>query len=223
MKKEDFINKTTPIYVCILLILIALLIRNVFLYKEFIKKIDEINKDSYLVITTSKEVNFYNNDNIKSIERITYDFYYYLVDKNLTENEIIIYKDEKTSYSIGDKITLNNIQNIEFIIKDFYTTSGFNMKCYVSKEMFDKLIKPDKYEYLIQFNSWYKVLKSSRTYGDYDQNSLESILVSGTEELEREDFLKSSTAFLFLLIVLDVIVYIINAIRHKKARIEEAF
>lgn len=223
MKREDFINKTTPIYVCILLILIALVIRNGYLLKDYIKEFDKNFENSYLYISSSKEIDF-NDDNIKSYERIVQDgFYDYFVDDNLTDDEVIIYGYEGMESKIGDKVTFENSHNVEFTIKDFYTEPRYVYVNYISKEMFEKMVQPGKYEYAVRLYSWYEAQFNDKKYADGKDNYVLFIGNDKTFDETYADFIMSSNIFLFIVMALDIVIFIINAIRHKKARIEEGF
>ena len=89
--------------------------------------------------------------------------------------------------------------------------------------MFEKIVQPGKYEYAVRLYSWYEAQFNDKKYADGKDNYVLFIGNDKTFDETYADFIMSSNIFLFIVMALDIVIFIINAIRHKKARIEEGF
>ncbi len=218
---KSFIRKkTTKTYFMIYTLILSALFLLFYVHYSLDEKENDLYYGSFIEI---KDEDISNAKDIKEIKEIKKAIkisefddsqYYFLYDSdyNLVNNRVIISNDYREDIKINDILDIEGDNNkYQFVVDSFNDKRNSLNKIYVSKEMYNEMLKKNEKETnLIILNRW------KRQYNDvmyqlnkiFDPSNVRPFLCAGDSRYEA--FITISYVFIWVLIVLFGIVLVIT-------------
>ncbi|MDD2409824.1 MAG: hypothetical protein PHD03_03795 [Bacilli bacterium] len=156
--KSFYRKKTTKIYLLIFILIFSVLGAVIIGKDYYIKKANLNYTNSFLYISSAKDIDVNNIQNVENFNKALFNdrFYYVAYNNILDEDKIIFPSIFKESYKINDQIEyMGKKNNYTFTIIDYYNVKNISPILYINSHTLEKLNKENNsYGYILKLKKW---------------------------------------------------------------------